>query len=357
MHIDNASKENLIAAIMSKCFFSLLNSFLILFVLTFTGQSQEKNEKGIRLMFYNTENLFDTSDDSLKDDNDFLPGGVMRWNFTRYNKKINSLYKTIAAAGEWSLPAVIALCEVENRKVLEDLISNTYLSKYGYKIIHEESPDQRGIDVCMIYRKDYAKVLNFSYHIPGQMRREDFRSRSVLYTSLLIHADTLHLIVNHWPSRRGGALAGEDMRIKIAGMVKGICDSIGIASNGRAKIIICGDFNCTPDDTEMMELMDNERTGLELFNLSERAAEKGEGSYRYKGIWEMIDQVIVSEPLLNSESGLFTEPDRFRIFNPGFLLEKDPVYPGFSPFATYRGYRYHGGFSDHLPVMTDFLFK
>ena len=329
----------------------------MLFAFIFAGQSQENDTRGIRLMFYNTENLFDTSDDSLRDDSDFLPGGVMRWTFTRYYKKINSLYKTITAAGEWSVPAVITLYEVENRKVLEDLIRNTYLSKYDYRIIHEESPDQRGIDVCMIYRKGCAEVLNFSYHIPSQIKREDFLTRSVLYARLLIHEDTLHLIVNHWPSRRGGALAGEDMRLNIAGMVKGLCDSIGMASNGRAKIIICGDFNCTPDDIEMKVFMNNTGDGMTMINLSEGPAEKGEGSYRYKGIWEMIDQVIVSEPLLNSESGLFTEPDHFRIYDPEFLLEKDPVYPGFSPFATYRGYRYHGGFSDHLPVILDLLFK
>ena len=118
-------------------------------------------------MFYNVENLFDIYDDTLKDDNEFLPDGVMRWNFTRYNKKINSLYKTIVAAGEWNPPAIVALCEVENRKVLEDLIYGTYLSKYNYRIIHEESPDQRGIDVCLIYRKDYAEVIDYRYWIPS----------------------------------------------------------------------------------------------------------------------------------------------------------------------------------------------
>lgn len=342
---------------MSGCFFSLLNSVLLLLAVSLKGHAQKNDAAFIRLMFYNTENLFDTSDDTLKDDNDFLPEGVMRWNYLRYNKKISDLYKTIAAAGEWNMPAFIALCEVENKKVLEDLLRNTYLSKYDYQIIHEESSDERGIDVCMIYRKECAEVLQFSYRIPAGTGAEEFRSRSVLLASMLIQGDTLHLIVNHWPSRRGGALAGEDLRMKIAGFVKGLCDSIGMASNGRAKIIICGDFNATPDDIVIKLLSDMDSPGIALINLSENAAEKGEGSYRYKGIWEMIDQVIVSESLLNSESGLFTAPDKFRIFSPDFLLEKDPVYPGFSPYATYRGYRYHGGFSDHLPVMIDLQVK
>lgn len=335
----------------------MMNYAFLLFAVSFTGHAQENDAACFRLMFYNTENLFDTSDDTLTDDNDFLPAGDMRWNYYRYDKKINALYKTIAAAGEWNMPAVIAFCEVENRIVLEDLLRNTYLSKYGYRIIHEESADQRGIDVCMIYRKDCAEVLKFSYHIPAGIQTGEYRTRSVLWARMLIHGDTLNLIVNHWPSRRGGALAGEDLRLRIAGFVKGLCDSIGTASNGRAKIIICGDFNATPDDAVMKMLSGLDRSGIAMINISKSAAEKGQGSYRYKGIWEMIDQVLVSETLLNPESGLFTEPESFRVFRPDFLLEKDPLYPGFSPFATYRGYQYHGGFSDHLPIIVDLQIK
>jgi exonuclease III len=342
---------------MSKDFFKLLNSLLMMFALAVSVYSQDNGADGIRIMFYNTQNLFDIYDDSLKDDNDFTPGGVLHWNYSRYKKKINSLYQVITAAGEWSPPAVVALCEVENRKVLEDLISNTYLSKYGYRIIHEESSDQRGIDVCLIYRKECAEVLNFRYLIPDQMQKEDFRTRSVLYARLLVCDDTLHLIVNHWPSRRGGALAGKDMRMMIAGMVKEVCDSVGTSGSGHAKIIICGDFNSAPDGVEMKVLTGRERPGMLLFNLSERMAENGRGTYRYKGIWEMIDQIIVSETLLNCKSGLFTGEDCFQVFSPEFLLERDPVYAGFSPFPTYRGYRYHGGFSDHLPVLTDLLVR
>jgi hypothetical protein len=329
----------------------------MLFALTFSGYSQNNDARDIRLMFYNVENLFDIYDDSLKDDNDFLPGGVMRWNYTRYNRKINSLYKTIAAAGEWNMPAVIALCEVENRRVLEDLIYKTYLTRYDFGIVHEDSPDLRGIDVCMIYRRDCAEMLDYRYLTPYNVRSEDFRTRSVLYSRLLIQNDTIHLIANHWPSRRGGALAGEDMRMEIVHMVKELCDSIGQVSSGMAKIIICGDFNCTPDDTEIMTLLDKSVSGLPLVNLTESIAGRGAGSYRYKGIWEMIDQVIVSEPLLNTVNGLFTEPGFVKVFSSDFLLERDPVYPGFLPFATYRGYRYHGGFSDHLPVIIDLQTK
>jgi hypothetical protein len=329
-------------------------SILILIFLTDRGYSQDQH---VRLMFYNVENLFDTSDDTLKNDDDFLPGGLMRWNLTRYNKKINSLYKTIVAAGEWDPPAVVAFCEVENRKVLEDLIYDTYLSKYNYKIIHEESSDPRGIDVCLIYRKDYADVISYRYWIPAGRTRENFSTRSVLYAALVIRKDTVHIIVNHWPSRRGGVLAAEDLRMKIAGMVREKADSIIKKSRAGAKIIIVGDFNSTPDDLEMKSLISASGAGAFLSNLSEGMAAGGQGTYRYKGTWEMIDQVIVSDKILNCSNGLYTDKMNLRIFKPDFLLAKDPEFPGFSPLATYRGFRYQGGFSDHLPVLLDLMVR
>jgi predicted extracellular nuclease len=249
------------------------------------------------------------------------------------------------------------MCEVENRKVLQDLLFKTYLLRYDYGIIHEDSPDQRGIDVCLIYRRDAVELLYYRYLIPAGLRVEDFHTRSVLYARMKVYSDTMDLIVNHWPSRRGGALAGEDMRKSIAGMVGEVCDTISGSSSGKAKILICGDFNSTPDDIEIRTLVNSRISGSSLVNLSENKAVHGEGSYRYKGIWEMIDQVIISESFLDSVSGLYTSMDHLKIFRPDFLLENDPVYPGLSPFSTYRGYRYHGGYSDHLPVIIDLIIK
>jgi hypothetical protein len=123
----------------------LTGTLVLMFLfLTFTYSQEEPDSVPVRIMFYNVENLFDIFDDPLQNDNDFGPGGLMRWNQSRYNKKINSVYKTIIAAGKWSPPAIIGLCEIENRKVLDDLVNGTYLSNYGYGIIHEESPDPRG---------------------------------------------------------------------------------------------------------------------------------------------------------------------------------------------------------------------
>lgn len=342
---------------MSKNIFSGITGILALLLLELTnGFSQDVRSKPVRFMFYNVENLFDIYDDSLKADNDFLPGGLMRWNMTRYNKKINSLYKTIVAAGEWDPPAIVSFCEVENRKVLEDLVYGTYLLKFNYRIVHEESPDPRGIDVCLIYRKDLIDIITYKYWIPSDIKMENFTSRSILYVKLEIGSDTVHLVVNHWPSRRGGVLAGEDLRIEIAEMVREKTDSIMESSSRGTKIIVLGDFNCTPDDQEMKSLIAHSGT-MPLINLSENLAVDGLGTYRYMGTWEMIDQVIVSGKLLTCDRGLYTEAKMLMVFKPDFLLRKDPKYPGFSPLSTYRGFRYQGGYSDHLPVLLDLMVR
>jgi endonuclease/exonuclease/phosphatase family metal-dependent hydrolase len=134
-------------------------------------------------------------------------------------------------------------------------------------------------------------------------------------------------------------------------------DSINRRSAGLAKIIIAGDFNCTPDDEEIKVLVSNGNRDLQLINLSEIMASKGQGTYRYQGTWEMIDQVIVSHGLLKDRKGFVTSQEMLTIFRPDFLLKKDPKYPGSSPLSTYRGYRYQGGFSDHLPVLLDLGFR
>ena len=326
---------------------------LSLFFINPVMPQEIKPSADIRLMFYNAENLFDTKDDSAKNDNDFLPGGVMRWNQTRYLKKINSLYKTIIAAGGWEPPALVALCEIENRDVLADLVYGTYLSNYGYGIVHQESPDERGIDVCFIYRKDKVKILEVRSWLPETADSTKLHTRSVMYAKTEISGDTINLIINHWPSRRGGVLAGESLRTEIAAMVRRAADSISSAAGGKAKTVIIGDFNSSPDDPAIRLLNEkkDDQKGSRLVNLAARTG--AQGTYRYMGTWETIDQVIVSEWLLDCPSGLSTDKDGYRVFNAPFLLRKDSKYPGDSPYSTYKGYRYQGGFSDHLPVLLD----
>jgi hypothetical protein len=326
---------------------------LSLLLLSSLGKYLAEEEKpSVRIMFYNVENLFDIHDDTLTDDNEFLPKGTRRWNYTRYSAKINSIYKTIIAAGDWSPPEIITLCETENRKVIKDLVIGTNLNKYDYEIIHEDSPDPRGIDVCLIYRKDIVELVYFDYFHDTDTVENDFLTRDVLYAKCLIMGDTIHLFVNHWPSKRGGVLSGDAKRKEIAGLVKEKTDSINASGKNRAKIIITGDFNVSPGDRVLEIMTGGPGSENSLINLSELLS-KDCGTYRYRGIWEMPDQSIVSRWLLNCEDGLYTEPGMLRIFNPDFLFFSDPVYPGLSPFSTWRGYRYLGGFSDHLPLLLD----
>ena len=339
---------------------SLLSNIRILVILLIlVSQKMFSQETGhpFKLMFYNVENAFDTTDDTLTNDEEFLPGGLRRWNQSRYKKKIAGLYKTIMAAGEWTPPEIVAFCEVENRKVLEDLVYGTYLSKFNYGIIHEESPDRRGIDVCLIYRKDIVSVAAMNYWIPSGISRDEFGSRSVLYAGMVFDSDTVHIIVNHWPSRKGGVLAGGELRMKIASMVREKADSIFIHNKDGAKIIIAGDFNCTPDGLEMKSFSESGEKGIRYVNLSADGARKGIGTYRYMGVWEMIDQVLVSGKLLNCDTGVYIKSKTAEVFNADFLVSKDQNYPGYSPFSMYRGYRYQGGFSDHLPVLVNLHLK
>lgn len=308
--------------------------------------------QSLRIMFYNVENAFDIYDDKNIEDEEYLPGGTRRWNYSRYNKKINDIYKTIVSSRQWNPPEIVAFCEIENRQVLEDLIFGTYLSKFKYSIVHADSPDRRGIDVCLIYRSDIIGIPEFRYWIP-KTPGVQYTSRSILYSKVITNSDTIHLIVNHWPSRRGGVLAGEETRLIIARMIIEKSDSINNIHKGKAKILIMGDFNSTPEDHAIKEMT---QSGL-LVNLSENILHEHPGSYRYQGTWEMIDQVIASEYLINSEKGYYTDDRSVMVYTPDFLLIKDPSYPGQMPFSTYRGYRYQGGISDHLPILTDLFLR
>lgn len=320
--------------------------YWLLFLTSFISFGQE-NTSPVKIMFYNVENAFDVYDDTLTDDNEFLPGGIRRWSMGRYRNKINNIYKTIIAAGGWNPPEIIAFCEVENRKVLEDIFTNTYLSRYPYGIIHRDSPDRRGIDVALAYRKDEINLSGSEHWIPGN--RPGILSRDVLYVKLVNSSDTIHLMVNHWPSKRGGVLATKDLRMKYASLVRHKADSINRSYPAGASIIMIGDFNCVPDDPEMKTLVAPGGNEGAYLNLSENIKSVS-GTYRYRGSWEMIDQVIVSRKLIYG-SGFVIKPGAVSIFNADFLLKDDPAYPGKSPFSTYRGMQYQGGFSDHLPVL------
>lgn len=324
----------------------------------------DETRASFRIMFYNVENLFDTENDPTKNDNEFTTEGSRYWLKYRFNTKLKQIYKVIVAVGGWDLPEIIGLCEIENRFVLEELINKTPLYTSDYKIIHYESPDNRGIDVGLFYRESRFTPIN---HRPIPVIFPSHLSTRPTRDILYVHGhtyqfDTLHIFVNHWPSRWGGQMETEALRMFCGNLLRKTTDSISRA-NPRANIIIIGDFNDYPKDRSLTESLKaktdfSKINPKSLYNLSHHLQEnKGIGTHRYEGIWGVLDQIIVSGALLDKMNNLYTSKDNIHIFSADWLLEKDEKYGGLKTYRTYIGFKYHGGFSDHLPTYVDILKK
>jgi hypothetical protein len=297
--------------------------------------------------FYNVENLFDTQDDSLKQDDEFLPYGVRGWTPTRLRTKYHNLYKVIAGLGNVGQPpALVGLAEVENRAVLEGLLRHTPLHRQRYQIVHEESPDQRGIDVALLY--DPAQFRYLSHEaVPVDLSGISERpTRDILYVrGVLFGSDTVHCFINHWPSRYGGVGGSAPRRQRAAAVLKRRLKALR-QECPDARIIITGDFNDGPTDASLRTLVETNGPGSPLVNISEYACA---GTHKYQGEWSTFDQFIVTKNLLNGEA-LKVEEGGAHCYRPDWLAEEDTQHLGFRPRRTYVGYRYHGGFSDHWPV-------
>ena len=321
--------------------------------------AQKQGEDYLRLMFYNVENYFDTKDDPRTNDNDFTPDGSMHWTQSRYTDKRNNIFRVITHVGEWDPPALVGLCEVENRGVLDDLIQNTPLAKYPYSVIHKESPDLRGIDAALLYRSDYLECVAQQF-IRVRFTDNRRRTRDILFATFrTANNDTLHVFVNHWPSRVGSARQSEPGRILAASLVRQKVDSV-FSRNAMAKIVVTGDLNDTPTDKSLVSTLRalNDTTHAKpsaLFNLSAYKMKESTGTIKYQGKWSVFDQIIVSGGLLRGT--LRTDANRCHIFRADYLFEPDPRYQGIQPFRTYIGTRYNKGFSDHLPVYLDVMMK
>lgn len=322
-----------------------------------------EKERCMRLMFYNCENLFDTQHDSLKNDVEFLPEGKKYWSDYRYYTKLKQIYQVITAIGGEKSPEIIGLCEVENRRALQDLVNKTHLYREGYRILHKESPDNRGIDVALLYQPQSFKPLKTEF-LEVRFDEEGARpTRDILYTKGLIKGkDTLHIFINHWPSRWGGALETEGKRMFAANVVRKKVDTI-LQESPNAYIFITGDLNDEPQDKSVtltlkaLHNIENPKPN-QLYNLSYTLQHKFNlGSHKYQGKWGILDQIIVSGSLLIDSNSVSTTIENAHIFNANFLLQDDEKYLGKQPFRTYSGYRYLGGYSDHLPVFLDLIKK
>lgn len=312
------------------------------------GCLEAQTTAGIKVVFYNTENLFDPADDPAVNDDDFTPAGAMHWTYKRFTIKENNLARVLIAIGGWTPPDIVGLCEIENDYVLHYLMGSTPLSKFGYSCLHKNSPDKRGIDVALLYNPSTVKVLECRFF---GIDTNIVVTREILYARLLMHSDTCHVFVNHWPSRSSGQIETDRSRFAAALLLRQKTDSLFIRNPG-SDIIIMGDFNDEPGDESLVRVLNvkapENPVQKGLYNLSSVSG-KGpvRGTLKYQGTWSVFDQVIVSGNLLKTRR---VNENSYHIFDNPFLLEPDETYTGVKPFRTYSGFRYHGGFSDHLPV-------
>jgi predicted extracellular nuclease len=319
-----------------------LNYKFILSIFIFTnvvGFSQT-----YKVGFYNVENLFDTIDDPKKDDAEFLPNGKYTWNSKRYQEKLEHINKVM---GEMDPILVLGFCEIENEMVIRDVLkSSKYAKTHG--VVHYESPDERGIDVGMIYDSTKLKLVksgNIRFTLLG---KEKPSSRDIVWGKFLHKKDTLFVLVNHWPSRRGGADDSGKNRMEAAKNARNFIDSVE-RINSKYKLIVMGDLNDYPE---------NSSCKLVAEKLSEAICkESGEfgGSYLHDGEWNVLDHIMVS-PALKGKKGIKMLPASGKIHSPAYLIEE---YKGKKqPFRTYVGSnKYLGGYSDHLPVTIDVKLK
>ena len=284
-------------------------------------------------MFWNVENLFDPFDDPLKNDDEFTAAAVRRWTWSRFESKRDGIAQTIAAAGDvWDeLPSLVGLAEVENRLVVSQLVRRTLLDELGYGFVHRESPDPRGIDVALLYRSSRLELTEAK---PFHLYRPDstlLPTRDILWAQFARPSgEKLSLLVNHHPSKFGGAAESEPRRRVAVGRLKELADSLG----REGPVVAMGDFNDTPDAPLYRDLDDV------LQNLAEPLYRKGEGSIKYQGRWELIDMFLLSE---RCRGGM-------KVLRVPFLLVPDKGFAGEKPFRTYSGPRYIGGVSDHCPI-------
>ena len=315
----------------------------------------------VRIVFWNVENLYDPYDDTTKLDDEFTSNGFKHWTWSKFSIKLNHVAKTLLAAGEWAPPVLAGLCEVENRYVLKKLIYETPLKHWNYKFIHYESPDLRGVDVAMIYRPEIFRIINsrsiiirFPFDTLAQTRA------ILLVKGVLFISDTLNILINHWPSRRGGYLGSQPRRMYVASVLRKLIDSVQNVQPS-ANILVMGDFNDEPENESLNLVLTaladpvpgNETTLYNLMGIRNKTHR--EGTLKYRDQWSTFDQFIVSGALMNGFSGLRARPENVRIFSTPFLLEEDNTYFGKKLNRTYTGPKYHGGFSDHLPIRLEIM--
>jgi hypothetical protein len=329
----------------------------ILLLTTFFAHAQEKKYKVGVVAFYNLENFFDTIDDPKINDAEFLPNGERHYNSAIYQDKVSHLSDVLSQIGTDVSPdgfSMLGVAEVENQKVLEDLIAQPKLANRHYQIVHYDSPDARGIDVGLIYNPKYFKVLH-SEPLFVKLENPDgslYYTRDVLWVAGVYDGEVIHVFVNHWPSRRGGEEASAPSRAIAAAASKRVIDSL-MQIDPKTKVIVMGDLNddpVSPSVAKVLGAKGNESAVKAggLYNPWVDFYKNGIGTLAYQDSWNLFDQIMFSYGWLDKkQSGFFFH--QAHIFNKQFMVTKTGRYKGY-PMRTYDGVIYNGGYSDHFPT-------
>jgi predicted extracellular nuclease len=314
------------------------------------GEVGYNKKRNLTVVFYNVENLFDTTNTPGGNDAEFTPTGKNKWTDDRYQKKIYDISKVLGSVNEKELPEIIGLCEIENREVLNDLVKTKLLSEGKYKIEHFESPDFRGIDCALLYRPDEFEVIKSSPIKVSFTDDAKYTTRDILYVKGKTNNDEeFHIFVNHWPSRIGGLDQTESKRVAVAGLLKSKIDSVQNA-NPNANILVIGDMNDEPSNKSLNDILlakNPDDENATFVNLMYPIHNNKKGSYNYRGNWNMLDNIIVSPGLLDKKGFQCKEMQGF-VFREKWMENeyKGEIYPN----RTYGGPNYQGGVSDHFPV-------
>lgn len=304
--------------------------------------------QGFCFVELNCENLFDNVHDSLKNDYEYCEGGSRNWNKTRYRRKLSAIGKEIISCGGkgeyWRMPDIVALIEVENHRVMEDLTKSSVLRKANYKFLITDSPDHRGIDVALMYNSSFEVKEHHSIRI--KTKDNDYATRDILYVKGKFDEEELHILVVHAPSRSGGKSASQTYRLIVNDVLCNTIDSI-FSTNSDANILLAGDFNDYSNDLSIKRIKEHN-----MINVSENAkgTNGAEGTYRFQEQWGSLDHIFLSTPYYKKHSGI-----NCYVNDIPFLLINDEKYGGVKPRRTYSGFKYdEKGFSDHLPLVMRF---
>ncbi|NJB71605.1 putative extracellular nuclease [Saonia flava] len=316
---------------------------------------KKKDKKLFTIAFYNVENLFDTTNDFYKLDDDFTPNGFKNWTPKRYRKKLIKLGKVISQIGHTENskpPVLIGLAEIENGKVVKDLISVDTLKEIDYDYVHYESPDERGIDTGLIYNTKYFELIQsetLTVWINNPNGERD-TTRDILYVNGKLNKEEVHIFVNHWPSRRDGEIETGYKRVQAA---ETLLEKMAIIekTHENPNYIVMGDFNDGPNSESINTLLEDGT----LYNPMKQLLSPVRGSANYKRKWSLFDQILFSHTFFNYEKETHSFAHA-NIFDEHFLKEWKGKYKG-NPYRTYVGRKYVGGYSDHFPVYIQLKFN